>query len=190
MASNSERALRRRRRPTLRRSLLATVAIVGLLLGLTSLQPPDTTAAAWSDTEFSHSSPLTGAVLKAPIVTAVQECRNPLLSGNILSFRWKSPANSPITLVPATTQWLIQGQIASTQPTTTGPNANGEYTTTFTRGLLDGLLGGLLGADFSVSVRAAVPTAGETWTSQQSSSVYVDVPLLLLAPTCTVTNAS
>ena len=67
MKSGSGQTTRRRSRSSLRRGLLAAVAIVGLVLGLTSLQPPDETeAAAWSDSEFATNGQFVGATLNAP----------------------------------------------------------------------------------------------------------------------------
>ena len=179
----------RRRRRSLMRTALAIIATVGLVAGVASWNSSEASDAAWTDSEHA-SRGITAMTLLPPQITAVSTCTMPLLGvGTLMELRWRPPANSPVPLTPANTEWRLAGQSSTVSPTTTGPNASGEYTTTFTRGLLDGLLGGLLGVDINLEFRTVVAhVGGETWRSPGVTTANVNVPLLGLTPTCSYVN--
>jgi hypothetical protein len=115
---------------------LAVLALAAALL----VSPPRPTLASWADTEKATGSFAAYTVPK-PTITSCSSS-NVLGSGNI-TIKWKYNSTSP---TPTSTFWFSSSSLITLvllpgSTTTTGPIA-GEYTTSFSSGLLTGLLGG------------------------------------------------
>ena len=192
MTSTVERNAPRRRRSAFRRSLLATVALVGLVLGLTTLQSPNQTEAAWTDSEFAGSAPLSAVTLAPPQITSTV-CTKALLGLllNRFEIQWRWPSSLGPVAPGMTPVWSINGTVMPTQPTTSGPDASGTYTTSFSAGLLTELVTLLLGNSATITVGATVPGSGPPqWQSQDISTITLSVPALLGTPTCPYVNGA
>lgn len=178
-----------RRRRTLMRSALATIASIGLIAGVASWNSPQVTDAAWSDSEHASGS-ATALTLAPPQITSAV-CTKAVLGLllNRLEMKWQWPASQPLPGSSLAPVWSINGTVMATQPTTTGPDASGTYTTTFSSGLLTELVTLLLGGNATITVRAQIPGTGPpVWQSATGSTVNLHVPPLLGSPTCPWVN--
>lgn len=167
---------------------LAGVVLIAGLLGIATVPPPQLTDASYVDPEYASGSAVTAIRLVPPQLTAVTTCHSALLGGTVMAVTWKWTGQiAPYTgfTAAANTEWQIAGTAWQSVPTT-GPDANGVYTTTFTKTLLSGLLGGLLGETFSSIVRTKAWTG---WVSPTVSTLTYTKPILT-NPTCTFTNGS
>ncbi|MFD6700795.1 MULTISPECIES: hypothetical protein [unclassified Microbacterium] len=174
----------------LRKAIHGVLAALGVLvLGLILFAPPlPQTDASYTDPEFAGGTGVSAVRLVPPQITAVTTCRSALLGGNIMVITWKwSAQTAPYSgfTAAANTEWQIAGTAWQAVPTT-GPDANGVYTTTFTSSLLSGLLGGLLGESFSSNVRTKAWTG---WVSPTVSTLTYTKPILN-SPTCGFANGS
>ncbi len=150
---------------------LAVLAVAVTLL----VSPPRPTLASWSDSEKGTGSFSTYTVPK-PTITGCTSS-NILGSGNV-TIKWKYNSTSP---TPTATFWfssssLITVVLLSGSTTTTGPVA-GEYTTSFSSGLLTGLLGG------PAYVGVAANQYG--WGSQVAGAT-AQLPALVGSGTCVI----
>jgi hypothetical protein len=115
---------------------IAVLAVAAALL----VSPPSPTLASWTDTENSTGS-FSAYTVPPPTITGCTSS-NVLGSGNI-TIKWKYNSTLP---TPSSTFWFSTSSVITLallpgSTTTTGPVA-GEYTTSFSSGLLAGLLGG------------------------------------------------
>lgn len=178
------------RRTRARRAVHGILAVLGVLLlgAVLFATPPQRTDASFTDPEFAGGSGVAAVRLVPPQITAVTTCRSALLGGNIMVVTWRWAAQAaPYTgfTAAADAEWQIAGAAWQAVPTT-GPDANGVYTTTFTSSLLSGLLGGLFGETFSSNVRTRAWTG---WVSPTVSTLTYTKPILS-SPTCTFANGS
>jgi len=178
---------RRTGAPRVVQGILAVLGV--MLLGLILLSPPlQKTDASYADPEFAGGSQITAVRLVPPQITGVSTCRSALLGGNIMVVTWKWTAlTAPYSgfTAAADAEWQIAGTAWQAVPTT-GPDANGIYTTTFSSSLLSGLLGGLLGESFNSNVRTKAWTG---WVSPNVSTLTYTKPILT-TPTCTFVNGT
>lgn len=165
-------------------AVLATLALGMILLG-PGLPRTD---ASYTDPEYAGASGVKAIRLVPPQIAAVTTCRSALLGGTTMAVTWKWTAQTaPYSgfTAAADTEWQIAGTAWQSVPTT-GPDANGVYTTTFSSSLLSGLLGGLLGETFTSNVRTKAWTG---WVSPTVSTLTYTKPILN-SPTCTFANGT
>ncbi|WP_441354468.1 hypothetical protein [Agrococcus casei] len=180
MKSGSRETTRRRSRSSLRRGLLAAVAIVGLVLGLTSLQPPDETEAAWSDSEFATNGQFVGATLNAPQIESTTCVKALRLLLTEFTVEWRLPGTVPVPDNPAKVIWTADGVPLAIQPPTPAPDATGLYSLSFDQTLL-GLLGDVLfGNQVTIGLKTALGSG--QWVSTSESTIDLVVPGLLGGP--------
>lgn len=171
----------------MRRGRWPWIVVIGtmmLVAGLGGVRPGSTDA-AFTDTEHAAAGQQFGTVVLEPPVVVSTSCTRPsllTLTRPFLTVTWRWPqAGEPYTgFAGANTLWVIDGKQA--QATTTGPDANGVFTTVFTGALLQQLLGSitdlLLGSSFTVSARTIWTPGTAEWRSDREKVVSVSIPPL------------
>lgn len=174
----------RHARSTTRGRLLAVCAALTLLVAVIAPAPAETSA-SWSDSEHA-SATLTAMTVPAPHIT---ECTASyvVLLGSTIKIMWKPGPGATYgkddvsALGSPNIAGLIDGTGLLSGESTSGPDGNGVYTTTLSKGVLSDLLN--LGQTFYVGVQATDPQSG--WTSHVSYA-EATVPILIGNGTCTV----
>lgn len=154
---------------------LVGMAVLAVAVAL-MVSPPRPTLASWVDTEQSTGSFAAYTVPK-PTITGCTASN--ILGAASLKITWKYNSTTP---APSATFWFSSSSLLTLtllpgSTTTTGP-VSGEYTTTFSSGLLTGLLGG--------PVYLGVAANQYGWQSQVSSATAT-VPALIGTGTCVIT---
>ncbi len=177
----------------MRSSLRRVLGGLAVALALAAAAAPHAarpTVAAFTDTERAASAGMSALRLVAPQVTAIATCARPsALGGTFLAVRWRFPAaTAPYSaFTPANTRWVFETQV--TNGTTTGPDAAGVYTTSFTGDLVAGLLGSIVGGTLDVSLTTVYsPSPGNLWQSPDDTLIQQQIPLLVGSPTCSHQN--
>lgn len=159
----------------------ATVLTTVLLLPSTQI-----TEAAFVDAEHG-SSQVAAATLAPPVIVDTPLCQRPPLvgGGNLFTIRWRWPSTAtPYTSFTsaANVRWKV-GATDGVVVSSSGPDGQGRYSTTFSTGLLGGLVGGLLGANIPIEMR----TVTQNWTSTGASKLVYNAPVAA-GVSCTITN--
>lgn len=137
------------------RSTLAAAGVAAALLAV----PAGTSAtdASWTDSEFGTSA-LTAATIPPPAIKTCSLDPGPAGTNPVITVTWQFQGGG--YSAPANVNYY--GNTAQVTPgsnlTTTGPDAQGIYTTEFKAGIL----GGLLGGTYSVSLQTK---DGSGWVS-------------------------
>lgn len=171
------------------RRALAVLALAGAVAA--SLLPGAApTEAAFTDAEHAASAPMSAVRLVSPQVQQITTCARPALTATtFLAVRWRFPATgAPYSgFTSANTRWVFENQV--TTGTTTGPDANGVYTTSFSGNLISNLLDSILGGTLDISVTTVYsPSAGNTWRSADDTAITQQIPPLIGSPTCAFEN--
>lgn len=171
-----------------RRKFLSLLATGGLVVGLAGFPAPQHTEALWTDSEHTTAQ-LTAVQLTPPIITNTV-CTKVVIGLLMNSFTvtWKTPGISGIPSENLSVYWSSSNGELPNQPPIYGPDSNGEYTSNFTEGLLPALVTLLIGGSVEMHVQTTLNSGNSTWLSQGSSTVHLNVPPLLGAPTCSYTN--
>jgi hypothetical protein len=161
-------------------AVAAGVSASALILALV---PPTATAATWTDTEHAAGT-FQASVLSAPVIESCTE-HTVLVLGAHVTLTWRYPPSTGHTL---SAQYLSGPSPDKMTPitnpdsvSTTGPNHDGVYTSTFQGDLFAGLLGG------SAHIGLTTMLPGSSWTSKMSTA-HATFPLLGTR-TCPFTNA-
>lgn len=132
-------------RPRTSRSRLVALSLALVAVAACGLRP-EVTDASFTDLEAA-SGAITAYTVPAPAVTSCT-ASGVLGIGATATLRWSFPAGSGYA-VPTNVQfWFANSSLVGNllaingNTTTTGPDANGVYTTVFGSGLLTNLLGG------------------------------------------------
>lgn len=163
----------------LRRVILAAAG-VAVLFAVTVAPSARVSDAAFTDPEYSAAQ-LIAAKLAPSVIVDTPLCRRPLLGRDVVTIRWRWPSSTHpySTFTAANVRWKV-GTTNNVAVTSTGPDSNGYYSTTFN----GGLLGGLLGTNVPLEMR----TITGNWTSTGVSKVVYYAPAVAGAATCTITN--
>ena len=195
MSQSRNRMSKHQRRIAFRRRILVAVALVGLSLSLVALPSAEQTEAYWTDREYTAAG-LTAARLSPPQVNSpVDTCRNPFIAGNVLQITWRlSETEIHAGLVPSSnTTWRVRSSSSSSWTSITPSHqdlGNGWYRSTFSSGLLDNV-GSLFGTTLIFEGRTTKMMAGgQTWISNNPTSIQAALPAIVGNGTCTVTNGS
>ncbi|WP_156760239.1 hypothetical protein [Microbacterium karelineae] len=158
------------------------VMVLSAALGGSSAHQTD---AAFTDVERTVSAQALGTVVLQPATITSTSCQRPSilnLAQPFLTVMWRWPqGTAPYSgFTAANTRWRIDGTVANAS--TTGPNASGVYTTTFTGGVLQQILGSLsdllLGSSFTVTARTVWTPGTSEWQSPQTKTIAVRIPPL------------
>lgn len=195
MSQSRNRMSKHQRRIAFRRRILVAVALVGLSLSLVALPSAEQTEAYWTDREYTAAG-LTAARLSPPQVNSpVDTCRNPFIAGTVLQITWRlSETEIHAGLVPSSnTTWRVRSSSSSSWTSITPSHqdlGNGWYRSTFSSGLLDNV-GSLFGTTLIFEGRTTKMMAGgQTWISNNPTSIQAALPAIVGNGTCTVTNGS
>ena len=158
----------------MKRALVALAAVLAVVVTLL-VAPPGDTEASWVDREQSRGSFAAYSVPK-PTITACTSS-NVLGSGNVtIKWRYNSTSPTPTPSFWFSTTSAITVILLSGSTTTTGP-VSGEYTTSFSSGLLTGLLGG--------NAYVGVAASQYGWQSPIATAT-ASLPAVIGTGTCTI----
>ena len=195
MSQSRNRMSKHQRRIAFRRRILVAVALVGLSLSLVALPSAEQTEAYWTDREYTAAG-LTAARLSPPQVNSpVDTCRNPFIAGTVLQITWRlSETEIHAGLVPSSnTTWRVRSSSSSSSTYHRAqPPRPGQWVVSlnFSSGLLDNV-GSLFGTTLIFEGRATnMMAGGQTWISNNATSIQAALPAIVGNGTCTVTNGS
>ncbi|GAB3633676.1 hypothetical protein GCM10027421_30290 [Microbacterium shaanxiense] len=173
-------------RTSLRTRILSGVLGTTVLTTVLLLPSAQITEAAFVDAEHG-SAQVAATTLAPPVILDTPLCQRPPLvgGGNLFTIRWRWPSTAaPYSTftTAANVRWKV-GTTDGVVVSSTGPDGQGRYSTTFTTGLLGGLVGGLLGVNVPIEMR----TVTQNWTSTGVSRMVYNAPIAL-GVSCTITN--
>ena len=156
------------------RALVALLAVLAVAVAL-MVAPPVDTEASWVDRENATGA-LSAYTVPRPTITACSSS-NVLGSGNV-TIKWKYNSTTP---APTASFWFsttsaVTVILLAGSTTTTGPIA-GEYTTSFSSGLLTGLLGG--------NAYVGISATQYGWQSRIATATAA-LPAVIGSGTCTI----
>ncbi|MDP3950400.1 hypothetical protein [Microbacterium sp.] len=168
------------------RRILSGLIGTTLLATVLFLPATPTTDAVFVDSEYGTAQ-VTAATLFPPVIVDTPLCQRPPVtgSGNLFTIRWTWPSATPpySTFTAGTNvRWKI-GTTDGVVVASTGPDANGRYSTTFSSGIVGGIVGGLLGVNIPIEMR----TVTQNWTSTRVTRMVYNAPLGA-GVSCTITN--